>query len=271
MMGPSQRNGEGRNGCLAKDVFLCHSGKQKIPVRELHKELTNKGISCFFDEDPQSLPLAEKFPARIFEAAEKCGIAVLVISKDFIQSKWPMLELSALLKAKSSGKKSHMKILSSFFVLSPNSLSELTVDNQAWKELRISDEDRVEWHANLREVRSIRGLVFKEAEDVVVFRDVIVKAICSLLLLHIPSSIQGHAPERPYPVSPPFNLTSGQFCFKTSAKLLKFARVISICIDLSLSLRHFFGHLHFSSTVVEDVPGYIVFSINLYKQVEIPM
>ncbi|GLJ59748.1 hypothetical protein SUGI_1521820 [Cryptomeria japonica] len=99
MMGPAVAQ---RNGSVPKDVFLCQSGKQKVPVRELHKELTNKGVSCFVDEDPQSLSLAENFPARIFEAAEKCRVAVLVISKDIIHSKWPLLELSNLLKAKSS-------------------------------------------------------------------------------------------------------------------------------------------------------------------------
>ncbi|GLJ27280.1 hypothetical protein SUGI_0535510 [Cryptomeria japonica] len=143
------------------------SSKQKSPVRGLHKKLTNKGVSCFFDEDLESLPLAGKFPSRIFETAEKSRIAVAVISKDFIHSKWPMLELSALLKAKSSGKNPHMKILPLFFMLSPKSLSEITVDNQAWKELGISDDVRAEWHGALREVRSIRGLVFEEAEDVV--------------------------------------------------------------------------------------------------------
>ncbi|XP_057824269.1 uncharacterized protein LOC131036401 isoform X1 [Cryptomeria japonica] len=265
MMGPAQRNGEGGNGFLVKDVFLCHSGKQKIPVRELHKELTNKGVSCFFDEDPQRLPLAEKFPARIFEAAEKCRIAVLVISKDFIHSKWPMLELSALLKAKSSGKNPHMKILPLFFMLSPNSLSDFTVDNQAWKDLGISDQDRVEWHSTLKEIKSIKGLVFKEVEDVVGFTDEVVKSICSLLLPHIPSSMQGHA--RQDPLSPPFNLTSGQLCFKLSAKFLKISMVIWICMDLPASLQRLLQP-HLSST---SAMGYIVFSISFCAPVEIPI
>lgn len=173
------------------DVFIGHCGKQKILARELFKDLTNIGVSCFFDEDPQSLPIAEKFPPRIFEAAEKCKIAVLVISKDFSNSKWPMLELSALLKAKISGKNPDMKILPLFFMVSPKSLSEITEDNQAWKDLGIAEETRVEWHKALREIRSIKGLEFKEAEDVVRFRDEVVKAIYSLLNPHTPNSIQG--------------------------------------------------------------------------------
>ncbi|XP_057824267.1 uncharacterized protein LOC131036400 isoform X1 [Cryptomeria japonica] len=264
MMGSAQRNGS-----VPKDVFLCHSGKQKIPVRELHKELANKGVSCFFDEDPQSLPLAEKFPARIFEAAEKCRVAVLVISTDFIDSKWPMLELSALLKAKSSGKNPHMKILPLFFMLSPNSLSDFTVDNQAWKELGISDEDRVEWHATLREIKSIKGLVFKEVEDVVIFKDEVVKAICSLLLPHIPSSLEGHALQDP--LTPPFDLTYGQLCFKISAKFLKISMVIWICIYLPASLQHLLQPHLSLTTVVDVVPEYIVVSIILCTPVEIPM
>ncbi|GLJ27276.1 hypothetical protein SUGI_0535420 [Cryptomeria japonica] len=205
-MSPAQRDGEGRSVSLAKDVFLCHSGKQKIPVRELHKELTNKGVSCFFDDDPQSLPLAEKFPARIFGAAKKCRIAVLVISKNFIHSKWPMQELSAFFKAKSSGKNPHMKILPLFFMISPKSLSEITEDNQAWKDLGMSAKIRVEWHGALKKVRSIKGLVFKEVEDLVGFRDKVVKAICSLLLPHIPNSMQGHARQDQHPFNTTFRL-----------------------------------------------------------------
>ncbi|GLJ42254.1 hypothetical protein SUGI_0874670 [Cryptomeria japonica] len=187
----TQRDGEGRSESLAKDVFIGHSGKQKILARELHKDLTNKGVSCFFDEDPLSLPIAEKFPPRIFEAAEKCRVAVLVLSKDFSHSKWPMLELSAFLKAKISGKNPNMKILPLFFMISPKSLSEITEDNQVWKDFGIADETRAEWHRALREIRSIKGLEFKEAEDMVHFRDEVVKAICSLLLSHSPDSIQG--------------------------------------------------------------------------------
>ncbi|XP_059076229.1 disease resistance protein LAZ5 isoform X1 [Cryptomeria japonica] len=219
-MSPAQRDGEGRSVSLAKDVFLCHSGKQKIPVRELHKELTNKGVSCFFDDDPQSLPLAEKFPARIFGAAKKCRIAVLVISKNFIHSKWPMQELSAFFKAKSSGKNPHMKILPLFFMISPKSLSEITEDNQAWKDLGMSAKIRVEWHGALKKVRSIKGLVFKEVEDLVGFRDKVVKAICSLLLPHIPNSMQGHARQdqvlhgfASIPSTPPSDSSSFKDCY----------------------------------------------------------
>ncbi|GLJ27278.1 hypothetical protein SUGI_0535490 [Cryptomeria japonica] len=208
-------------------------------VRELHKELTNKGVSCFFDEDPQSLPLAEKFPACIFEAAEECKVAVLVLSRDFIHSKWPMLELSAFLKAKNSGKNPHMKILPLFFMISPNSLSEITEDNQAWKDMGISDEIRAEWHYAIGEIRSISGLKFKHGENVVGFTDKVVKGICSLLFPHTPSSNEGHALQDQ--ASPPFNLTSRQFCIQISAKFLKISMVIRFCMDLPAFSINFHG------------------------------
>ncbi|KAH9324560.1 hypothetical protein KI387_004738, partial [Taxus chinensis] len=190
---PTQRDVERRNTSLAKDVFLSHSGKQKSIVRQVHQDLIKQSISCFFDEDPQSLPLAEKFPPRIFEAAEKCRLAVLFLSKEFIHSKWPMLELSAFCKAKNSNKNPDMKILPLFFMIPVKSLSEIAKDNQGWKDMGISDEVQAEWRNALREIKSFNCLEFKEAEDVVGFRDKVVKAICSLLLPQSPSSMQAQA------------------------------------------------------------------------------
>ncbi|GLJ41685.1 hypothetical protein SUGI_0862790 [Cryptomeria japonica] len=77
-----------------------HSGKQKIFVRQLDGDLTNLGVSCFFDEDPQSLPMGKDFLPRIFEAAETCRLAVLVLSQEFWETKWPMLETSTFVKAR---------------------------------------------------------------------------------------------------------------------------------------------------------------------------
>ncbi|KAH9324558.1 hypothetical protein KI387_004736, partial [Taxus chinensis] len=184
-----------RNTSLAKDVFLSHSGKQKLIVGQVHQDLIKKSISCFFDEDPQSLPLAEKFPPHIFEAAEKCRLAVLFLSKEFIHSKWPMLELSAFIKAKNSNKNPDMKILPVFFMIPSEYLAKIMEekDNQGWKDMGISDEVQAEWRKALREIRSFNGLEFKEAEDVVGFRDEVVKAICSLLLPQSHSSMQAQA------------------------------------------------------------------------------
>lgn len=81
----------------SQNIFLCHNGKQKNFVRQLHRDLTNIGVSCFLDEDLQSLQLAHKFPPCIFQDIETCKVVVLILSNEFFKSKWSMLELSAFL------------------------------------------------------------------------------------------------------------------------------------------------------------------------------
>ncbi|GLJ42325.1 hypothetical protein SUGI_0876340 [Cryptomeria japonica] len=45
------------------------------PDKPIRRDLRNQGVSCFFDEDRESLPLGEDFPSRIFEAAKTCKIS----------------------------------------------------------------------------------------------------------------------------------------------------------------------------------------------------
>jgi hypothetical protein len=53
----------------------------------------------FFDKRWDSLPIGRNFPKLIFEAIEQCEVGVVVLSKEFFtRSKWPMLELAAMVK-----------------------------------------------------------------------------------------------------------------------------------------------------------------------------
>ncbi|GLJ41682.1 hypothetical protein SUGI_0862720 [Cryptomeria japonica] len=161
------------------DVFLSHSGKQKIFVRQLHRDLTSLGVSCFFDEDPQSLPIGKDFPPRIFEAAETCRLAVLVLSKEFLESKWPMLEASTFVKARD--KNPNLEILPLYFMIPPEALKQIMADNEKWKGIEKSEERRAEWHQALNVIRRIKGLKFSEGGNEVEFREKILKEICRKL------------------------------------------------------------------------------------------
>ncbi|XP_059065928.1 disease resistance-like protein DSC2 isoform X1 [Cryptomeria japonica] len=162
------------------DVFLSHSGKQKNFVRQLHRDLTNVGVSCFFDEDPQSLPIGEDFPPRIFEAAKTCRVAVLLLSKEFLESKWPMLEASTFVKARHTNPS--FQILPLYFMIAPEALKQITVDNEKWKGFGISEETRVEWHKALNVIRPINALKFSEGGNELEFRDKIVREVSCRLL-----------------------------------------------------------------------------------------
>ncbi|GLJ42330.1 hypothetical protein SUGI_0876560 [Cryptomeria japonica] len=167
---------------LAQDVFLSHSGKQKFFVRQLYRDLTNQGVSCFFDQDRESLPVGEDFPHRIFVAAMTCQIAVLLVSMDFLQSKWPMLELSAFVEVRErTHTNPNLEILPLFFQISPDALKNITAEDEKWKQLEKSEEKRAEWNQSLNALRRINGLKFSEGDDEVKFRDEIVKEIWRIL------------------------------------------------------------------------------------------
>ncbi|GLJ42317.1 hypothetical protein SUGI_0876160 [Cryptomeria japonica] len=167
---------------LDQDVFLSHSGRQKIFVRQLHRDLTNQGVSCFFDQDRESLPVGENFLHPIFEAAKICQVAVLLLSMDFPESKWPMLELSAFVEARDRTRTNpNLKILPLFYQISLDALKNISAEEEKWKQLEKSEEKRAEWHESLNAIRRINGLKFSEGDDEVKFRDEIVKEICRIL------------------------------------------------------------------------------------------
>ncbi|GLJ41919.1 hypothetical protein SUGI_0867920 [Cryptomeria japonica] len=129
---------------LVKDVILSHSDKQKSFVRQLYRDLTNQGMSCFFDQDRESLPLGEDFPSRIFEAAKTSKAVVLLLSKDFFES-------------------------------------NITPDNEKWKLLGISTEEQTKWYHALNALRRFNGLNFPEGDYEGEFRDKIVKEIWHII------------------------------------------------------------------------------------------
>ncbi|GLJ41970.1 hypothetical protein SUGI_0868880 [Cryptomeria japonica] len=189
---PFQANKSTHSDHNDKDVFLSHSSKQKNFVRQLYTDLTNQGLSCFFDQDPDSLPLAENFPAIIFEAAKTCSIAVLLLSKDFLESKWPMQELAAFVEARDTSRENGKpKILPLFFLISPDALKEKKVGNEKWKQLGISVETQAKWLEALKAIRPINGINFRNGDDEVDFRVKVVKEIWRILpplqRYHIPN------------------------------------------------------------------------------------
>lgn len=69
------------------DIFLSHSGHEKPFVVQLNKDLREKKHRPFFDQSPDSLPKAEEFETKIFQAAEQCRLGVVVVSEGYLTSK----------------------------------------------------------------------------------------------------------------------------------------------------------------------------------------
>jgi hypothetical protein len=95
-------------------IFLSHSGDEKPFVEQLSVDLKRVNHS------------------PIFEAAEHCQLTGVVLSKGYLSSKWPMLELSAFLKAKKT-KNPNLKLFPLFYKLSPSDLDAKKVETE-WME-----------------------------------------------------------------------------------------------------------------------------------------
>lgn len=166
-------------------VFLCHSGAQKSFVEQLCVDLENAGYSPFFDRRPESLPKGEKFPELIFEAAKKCLVAVLVLSKEFFISKWPMLELVAFVKAKKSVNP-NLKILPLFYSLQFEDFKDQQIrkDVISLAESLAAVDGRInpqEWRDSIDVLESTNGEDYTNfGGSEVAYRREIVASICKM-------------------------------------------------------------------------------------------
>jgi hypothetical protein len=70
-------------------IFLSHSGVQKDFVEQLCEDLEGCKHFPFFDKRPSSLPKGKRFAKLILKAAQQCQMAVVVLSEDYVTSKWP--------------------------------------------------------------------------------------------------------------------------------------------------------------------------------------
>ncbi|KAI5054116.1 hypothetical protein GOP47_0030990 [Adiantum capillus-veneris] len=112
-------------------IFLTHSGKQKPFVESLYSALRRVNHKAFFDQ--HSLPKGSTFPQCIKTAALGCELGVVVLSEDFLTSKWPMIELEILVLQR--GPKA--KLLPLFYKLGPADLkspANLAQWQQVWEE-----------------------------------------------------------------------------------------------------------------------------------------
>lgn len=170
-------------------IFLSHSGFQKPFVEELCVELERCNRFPFFDKRRESLPLGENFPQHIFDAIQHCHIGVVILSEEFITSKWPMMELVAMhdrvLDEAKKGK-SFLKIIPIFFGTSLKEFDDPINQSRwlsCWHELALKNPKRVKvekWKIAFKFLRSINGLVY-DGLDEQRFQEQIVDEICDIV------------------------------------------------------------------------------------------
>ncbi|KAG0615271.1 hypothetical protein M758_5G028000 [Ceratodon purpureus] len=168
-------------------IFLSHSGAQKDFVRQLCKDLEAETHFPFFDQRSSSLLKGKKFAPEIIAAAQQCRVAVIVLSEEYLTSKWPMIELVEFVKAKKSDNP-ELELFPLFFKISVHDLGAKSFEYRwktAWADIAKDDPDRfkLSWCTKaLRELRGSNGLKFQDFQHSEVFyREAIVKEISLLL------------------------------------------------------------------------------------------
>lgn len=95
------------------------------------EDLESVNYPAFFDKLPGSLPTGEEFKTKIFKAARKCQVAVMLLSQEFLSHYWPMVELAAFVDAQKS-KNTSMLLLPLFYKVTVEDLKPKNVEAK-WK------------------------------------------------------------------------------------------------------------------------------------------
>jgi hypothetical protein len=150
-------------------IFLSHSGVQKSFVADLCADLMRWDRHPFFDRLRSSLPIGDKFPNLIFDAIKQCEVGVVVLSEEFfVRSKWPMLELVAMVEEskKSNGR---IQIIPVFYSIScdrcRNPIVQAKWMTKYWKKWEKEDKKKIDlrkWKSALEIFGSRTGLVMKD-------------------------------------------------------------------------------------------------------------
>ena len=158
----------------------------------------------FFDRRPSSLPKGERFPKLILKVAQQCEMAVVVVSKEYFTSKWPMIELNTFVQTRLMQEEqklsTKLKILPLFYGLSVvefGSKKRKTQWHRKWKDLAKKDSqiDVNEWKESLKVLGSFNGIEYHPNKKALeVFQEEIVNQICKEVVLDVKwddSHVQG--------------------------------------------------------------------------------
>lgn len=101
------------------DIFLSFRGEdtRKTFVDHLYSALKQHLLSIY--KDDETLPRGESIRPSLFKAIEESGIALIIFSKNYVNSSWCLEELTHIMKCKDEGELIVMPI---FYDLDPSEL-----------------------------------------------------------------------------------------------------------------------------------------------------
>ncbi|KAI5056599.1 hypothetical protein GOP47_0028417 [Adiantum capillus-veneris] len=143
-------------------IFLSHSGKQKPFVENLFSALQRANHTAFFDQ--HTLPKGSTFPHLIFTAARGCELGIVVLSEDFLTSKWPMIELEILVLQRGPKAK-------------------------VWEEKAGAPDVVVKWGEALRALNAFNGEIFTQDTSEALYINRVVHNVCKVLPSPLPEDL----------------------------------------------------------------------------------
>ncbi|KAG0606394.1 hypothetical protein M758_9G137800 [Ceratodon purpureus] len=168
-------------------VFLSHSGVQKNFTEQLCLDLERLQYCPFFDKRPESLPKGQKFPELIFQAAQQCRVAVLILSEEFFtKTKWPMLELEAFVQSQNKNPQ-RIAILPVYLGLSRDECTKNETRRLNWVSVWqnwAEDDKRIDvskWERALKVLSPSNGIEYVQSLGEVALREQIVSAVRRLV------------------------------------------------------------------------------------------
>lgn len=133
-------------------MFLSFRGEdtRKTIVSHLHKELVNKGIVTF--KDDQRLEISDSISEEVRRAIQESRFALVVLSKTYASSRWCLDELLTIMDL---CLKKEMKVVPVFYGVDPSSVRNQTGSFSLEKH---QGSDKVtNWRQALTQVASISG------------------------------------------------------------------------------------------------------------------
>ncbi|KAG2668210.1 hypothetical protein I3760_15G149700 [Carya illinoinensis] len=143
------------------DVFLSFRGKdvrQKF-ISHLYNALDKSGINTYIDEE---LERGDEIPQALFQAIEGSMISIVILSKNYAESRWCLNELLKILECRGTIKQI---VLPLFYEVDPSDVKHQKESfGEAFAKLKDKHKGKVEvqkWEAALEELANMSGLELK--------------------------------------------------------------------------------------------------------------
>jgi len=119
-----------------KQVFICHSSRDKRFVERLANSLKTLNIDVWFDK--WALTVGDSIHSKIAEAIESADHLIVVISEESIRSPWVTRELNAALSREIDNK---TKFVLPVFLSGPNELLPTFLRDKLYADFRVSEDE----------------------------------------------------------------------------------------------------------------------------------